>query len=228
MMEFLKFMRFGSLILATVLLIASCGMQAQEHEYAEYFNEDCKTLEKISKEGIADINEIWLSDYLYQYQVQPDGHGLALTLHPDGLDASGTTPTVMYETSDGGRNWNVLHERFDILRGEEVLVYMGEIAVLAANCSKGGSGELMISYDRGRTWSEEMCLHDLMDYDASLYLCGIEPYVINYNEHTGIITFGWKDVLSHQSEYLFINQFDANSCQFVEEIYRSPNFPRAS
>ena len=227
MMGFLKFMRFGSLILATVLLIASCGMQAQEHEYAEYFAWECEALEQLSKEGAAEINEAWLNEGLFEYHVQPDGHGLALTLHPDGLDASGTTPMVMYETSDGGRNWNVLHERFNTTRGKRGFVYMGEIAVLAANQAKGDWGTLVISYDRGRTWSEEMCLHDLMDYDASLY-GGIEPYVINYNEHTGIITFGWKDYASPQSEYLFINQFDANSCQFVEEIYRSPNFPRAS
>lgn len=227
MMEFLKFMRFGSLILAAVLLIASCGMQEQEHEYAECYKADCKILEKISKEGIDSIDGNWLMECLYQYHVQPDGHGLAMMLHPVGCDASGTTPTVLYETSDGGRNWNVLHERFDISRGKEVLVYMGEIAVLAADCSKGGGGELMISYDRGRTWSERMSLVRLLDYDTSQY-DSVEPYVINYNEYTGLITFGWKEGWNRESEYILINQFDANTCQFVEEVYRSPDFPRAS
>ena len=134
----------------------------------------------------------------------------------------------MYETSNGGKKWNLLHDLFTFDRGHAVLVYMDEIAVLAADCCKGAGGSLKISYDRGRTWSERIPFDELIDYDRSN--CeNMEPYVINYNAHTGIITFGWKDGYNYESEeYILINQFDANTCQFVEEVYRSPDFPRAS
>ena len=114
---------------------------------------------------------------------------------------------------------------FTYTKGADAFVYMGEVAVLVADQSKGDGGTLIISYDRGRTWSDMMYLNDLIDYDTVLHP-NIEPHVINYNRDNGIITFGWKDSLS-QSEYLLINQFDVNTCQFVEEVYRHPDFSRA-
>lgn len=214
------------LSLIVALALCACGMVVEEHEYAEYFAAESKKLQEISRNGVEDSrNQDYINEALLFYHVQTDGHGLAFTMHPDGMDASGTTYMVVYETADGRERWDVLHECFRVDRGRNAVVYMGEVVVLAADCSKGTGGSLVISYDRGHTWSEKMHLHELMDYDISRY-SNIEPYVINYNEHTGIITFGWKGGYDYGSEYLLINQFDASSCEFVEEVFRSPDFPK--
>lgn len=216
------------LALAAVLALTGCSIGVEEHEYAEEFAADCELLTQICREGTDKSNEIWLSEWLFHYQIQPDGHGLAFVLHPYGLDASGTTPMVIYETADGGKSWRVLQELFKIERGQRAFVYMGEIVVLAADCSKGVGGSLVISYDRGHTWSEAIPFDELIDYDPWNYE-NLEPYIINYNAHTGIITFGWKDGYSYESdEYILINQFDANTCRFVEEVYRSLVFSRVT
>lgn len=214
------------LILIVAVALAACGQETTLNpEYAEYYARDCQKLEEISSNGMEAVNQDWVAEELFHYQVQPDGHGLATVMHPQGMDASGTTYSVMYETSDGGKNWNVLHEMFGFTRGADAFVYMGEVVVLAADQSKGSFGTLVISYDRGRTWSDEMYLHELFSYDNERFE-NIKPHVINYNEHTGIITFGWSEDYA-PGNYLLINQFDVGACAFLEEVYRHPDFPTA-
>lgn len=210
--------KFMILLLAAVLALSAFAYRRYTDPYAGYK----ELMRRVCADDLSDINRDWLQECLFHCQIQPDGHGLAMLLHPVGLDASGRTPVVMLETGNGGKSWDVLHERYDLVRGGRAFVYMGETAVILANSSKGDGGSAVFSYDRGRTWTGTVCFDELMDYDVEVWP-DLEPHVLNYNADTGIITMGWKALWGNE-DYLLINQLDVYSRQIIEEIYRSPEF----
>lgn len=210
--------KFMILFLAAVLALSAFAYRRYTDPYANYK----ELMRRLCADDLGDINRDWLCEYLFHYQIQPDGNGLAMLLHPDGLDASGRTPVVMLETRNGGKSWDVLHECYNLTRGDRAFAYMGETAVILANHSKAYGGCAVFSYDRGRTWTDSVGFDELMDYNVEEWP-DLEPHVLNYNADTGIITLGWKDCWEN-GDYLLINQLDAYSRQIIEEIYRSPEF----
>ena len=179
---------------------------------------DLPQLKQLATTRTAD--QVWLDESLCHYQMQEDGHGLAVTVSPDGLVANGTMYTVMYETVDGGQHWDVLHENFSYAKGVSVLVYMGDVAVLASQASFSIHSSLMVSYDRGHTWEQTLTLADLVEYDVGEF-AQLAPYVIDYDVQNGLITFCWK---KDNEEDVLINQFDVHTQQFVAELDRAPEF----
>ena len=215
--------------LAVILLLTACkGQQAdammEDQKYTQAYARDCAMLVDLSDSMMDASNARYMEEEMFHYQMQSDGRGLALMNHPDG-QAMGFLYAVMYETTDGGQTWNVLHDTFAYDRGESVFVYMGNTAVLAVNAANGIYSSLMVSNDCGRTW-KKMSLGDLVDYDEMTFDY-LDPHVINYNGETGLITFGWTVAcgeMEGDAPYVLINQFDADNCVFVEEIYRHPDF----
>ena len=213
-------------VIAVVVVSASGAMNGKLHEYHDDIAYDVEMLEKIGESGIRDMEASkYCEENYYYYKVQQDGHGLAIMRHPDGLDASGFTYTMLYESKDGGKNWKLLNDNFIFPRGDGDFVYMGEIAVIAHDCDKAMCGALRISHDRGHSWSDEVSFLDLIEINEETFSNPI-PHAINYNEDSGIITFGWTagySDLFEIDEYVLINQFDVNTCRFVEEVYRHPD-----
>lgn len=222
-------------ILIAAMLVSGCmapggekestvGSEIEE-EYAKHYAYDILCLTEYAQTGMVAGDGVWEAEQLYHYQVQEDGHGLAITAWPGGMDASGSTYGILYETADGGKNWNLLDSCFAYGRGQSVFVYMGEVALIAADNYKVGYGDLQISYDRGHSWEVGYAFPDLIDYDYEKS-GSIIPSIINYNEDTGLITFGWDSWFGGEG-YELINQFDVREQRFVQELYRHPDFVRA-
>lgn len=199
--------------------------ETEESRYDAYYTAEIACLTEYAATGKVTGDEFWPVEHIMHFCIQQDGHGLAITTYPGGLDASGSTYGVLYETADGGKNWNLLDDCFTFSRGQSVFVYMGEVALIAADNYKAGFGTIKISYDRGHTWEWADAFPNLIDYDYE-QSGSIIPYIINYNEQAGLITFGWT-AWNMGEDYVLINQFDVYGQRFVEELYRHPDFARA-
>lgn len=199
--------------------------EASTNPYVGTFDTDCEALKNYMIYRELGVRPGWLSDCLYHYELQSDGHGLAIVVHPDQPESSGMHNTVMYRIASKEEEWSVLHEQFNYPIGRAAFVYMGKVAVLAIDHADSPSGTIMISYDRGQNWDTRLAFHEVMDYDVAAYP-DLVPKILNYNVDDGLITFGWK-VDPGDRDYLLINQFDVKAKAFTEEIQRLPTFPTA-
>ena len=217
-------------IIVVLLILAVIYFASADQPKLETMDANCPeelvlvrdNLEKYSTTGETYLSEHWFEENVAHYKIQPDGRGLAMVVHPEAVGEAGSKCTVLFTTTNNGTNWYVLNEMFTYPGGASDCAYMGKTVVLAADDTASADVSILISYDRGSSWCEALILSDLVSYDTVRYP-NLAPKIINYNDDTGFITFGWK-VDADDEEYLLINQFDVNARVFTEEEYRNPEF----
>lgn len=89
---------------------------------------------------------------LIAFSKQEDDRAIAIFVDQGGLDASGTTYTIVLRTEDGGKTWEINSENLLLERGTCELYTVGEYVVLKCYNYKALSGTFVVGDNYGENF----------------------------------------------------------------------------
>lgn len=105
----------------------------------------------------------------------------------------------VFETADGGKNWNVLREDYKLVAPRSY-AYIGNVYIESMFNSMNDTGSFFVSVDRGHSF-REIPYTDVFTYDKPVF-----AEKIGETEET--ITYQWLDQLSEDKDVVAICKYD--------------------
>lgn len=144
-------------------------------------------LSKKSKNQILTQEE---EELILEFALQENGKGIAYTRFIEFDAGMGKATRRLWETSNYGKNWNVLDEE-QYSFGYYDITYIENTFIENVFESTAQKGYFKISYDGGHTFEKTIPVEDVFQYDGIAY-----PKKVCENAEKGTVSYQWVDFYS--------------------------------
>ena len=208
---------FGVIIIKTDATDNTADLSAtsvKENEKALYPKDDRELvksdymIEILQKKSSREKLDAEIENLISYFKIQSNGYGIAwVDVHSVGMHKM---TSRLFETSDGGENWNVLKSEYFIPSGDYSCAYIDDTVIISKYSSVSETPSFEISHDRGHSFEDVTASKVLKTKSDVKQLIPVKLYEDDKKQS---IVYGWLngDIASDKyRSYILIAEYDKN------------------